>query len=251
MTPNAAAAGTAPRASRRAAFTMLALAGLACAMPAQAGDRALIDYIGYSADGRYFAFEEFGIQDGSGFPFSTLYIIDLPADSWVEGSPYRVLLESDDADVDEAREAALEQAEARLDELEIGAGADVVALNGDGETTDGQSLSFGTPGYGLQEPNGVHELTIETFSAPSPEDCVGYIGEEALGYALAMDGVEIHRDTGDLPRSRGCPLGYRIHAVVMPPEWLWEVQAPLAVIASYPFGFEGPDRRFLVVPLPH
>ena len=52
-------------------------AAIAFAGPALAGDRAVIDFIGYSADSRYFAFEEFGIQDGSGFPYSSIYIIDL------------------------------------------------------------------------------------------------------------------------------------------------------------------------------
>ena len=50
-----------------------------------AGDRALIDLIGYSEDGRIFAFEEFGIQDGSGFPYSNIYVVDLPADKWAYG----------------------------------------------------------------------------------------------------------------------------------------------------------------------
>ena len=37
-----------------------ALALTLAAIPALAGDRALIDYIGYSPDAKYFAFEEFG-----------------------------------------------------------------------------------------------------------------------------------------------------------------------------------------------
>jgi predicted secreted protein len=52
-------------ASARLAAKVFGLIALA-ATPALAGDRALIDYIGFSPDARYFAFEEFGIQDGSG-----------------------------------------------------------------------------------------------------------------------------------------------------------------------------------------
>ncbi len=52
----------------RRAFAALLLGAAACAaVPTLAGDRALIDVIGYSDDLRYLAFEEFGVQDGSGF----------------------------------------------------------------------------------------------------------------------------------------------------------------------------------------
>lgn len=240
------------RNAAKAGLALLAASGLG-ALTAGAtlgGDRALADFIGYSDDGRYFAFEEYGVQDGSGFPYATIYVIDLAADRWVPGSPYRIRLESEDADVEAARDDAHEQAEPKLDELEIGGGVDIIALNGDGEPNDGRSLRYGRPGYGLDAPADLYELTLETFPADSPENCETYLGERALGYALIRDGEDVYRDTGALPRSRGCPLGYRIHAVVAPPPWLFEVSAPVAIVSVYPFGFEGPDRRFLAVPLP-
>ena len=49
------------------------------AAPALAGDAAQFDPIGFSEDGRYFAYEEYGIQDGSGFPYATIYLVDLIA----------------------------------------------------------------------------------------------------------------------------------------------------------------------------
>ena len=45
--------------------------------PAVAGDRAMIDFIGYSQDMRYFAYEEYGVSDGVGLAYSTIYIVDL------------------------------------------------------------------------------------------------------------------------------------------------------------------------------
>ena len=78
----------------------------------------------------------------------------------------------------------------------------------------------------------------------------GTIGKKALGYALSLhDGqnvTEAHRDEATLPKSRGCPVAYRIYAVVSPFE---RADPRVAIISSYPFGFEGPDRRFLAVPL--
>jgi predicted secreted protein len=221
------------------------------ATPTVAGDRALIEYLGYSADGRYFAFEEFGIQDGSGFPFATIYVVDLPADKWVPGTPYRVLLEDDGADVEDARDAALEQAEVKLDALEIDDAAYAIAVNGDGEpnANEGHELSFGDPGYGLDEVMTERTLALETFPLASDEDCESFMGEKALGFALSLDGDEFYRDKGKLPKSRGCTMGYKIYAIVKPAEWSLAASGSLVVISSYPFGFEGPDRRFLVVPL--
>lgn len=222
------------------------------AAPAVAGDRALIDFVGYSEDGRYFAFEEFGIQDGSGFPYSSIYVVDLPADKWLPGTPVRVVMENEAASQAAARAEALEQAAATLDELAITAPADLIALNGDGEPGDGLSLDFGAVGYLPGDLNGRYTLSLEIFDAASPEDCVTFLGEEPKGYALLLEGEgesrELHRDAGMLPRSRGCPMTYRIYGVAARPQSA-SLTGAVAIVAVYPFGFEGPDRRFLAVPL--
>src|SRR5690606_10447936 len=106
-TPNGEVAAMARRAPAR---TGIALAALAMASVAQAGDRALFDALGYSPDGRYFAFEEYGVQDGSGFPYSNIYVIDLVDDVWVGGSPFRVRIDADGAPQQAARQDAREAA---------------------------------------------------------------------------------------------------------------------------------------------
>ena len=78
MQPNAAQAGMA----RPGASIVGLCALMLLATPAFAGDRALVDIIGYSENANYFAFEEFGIQDGSGFAYSNIYVVDLETDSW-------------------------------------------------------------------------------------------------------------------------------------------------------------------------
>lgn len=230
----------------------MAVAGALLAAPALAGDRALIDFIGYSDDGRYFAFEEYGIQDGSGFPYSNIYVVDLPADKWVPGTPIRVRLEDEEAGRAEARAAARDQADPKLDQLKISEPAHLIALNGDGEPGDGLTLAFGAVGYMPGELQTEHTLSLEIFDASSPEDCVAYLGEEPKGYALLLKGEgenrELHRDAGMLPRSRGCPTTYRIYGVVARPD-TGALDDGVAIVAVYPFGFEGPDRRFIAVPL--
>jgi predicted secreted protein len=238
MTPNAVKKATA-----------LLAASLAFATPALAGDRAEFDPIGFSEDGRYFAFEEFGVQDGSGFPYSNIYVIDLNTDSWVKGTPVRVRLDAEHATIGEAREEAAEKAAPQLDSLDVDAPATILALNGDGEVgAPPDHLDFGPPGYGLSEVQAERQLALEVFDLPSAGDCA-VIDDATKGFALTLDGKEIVRDTGTVPKSRGCPMDYRLYAVVAPADWSMILTGYVAIVSNYPFGYEGPDRRFIAIPL--
>ena len=88
------------------------LALLLLATPAaQAADSAQSRAIGFSPDGRYFAFEQYGIQDGSGFGYSDIFILDIEQDRWVPGTPVQVLIEDESTHIDEARKQANQKAQ--------------------------------------------------------------------------------------------------------------------------------------------
>jgi len=234
----------------RLAASGLALLGLA--MQAAAGDRALIDYVGFSPEFRYFAFEEFGIQDGSGFAYSNLYVVDLETDSWVVGTPVRMQAESEVTSLENIRAAVAEKAASHIEGFDIQVPVEIAALIGDGvPDTDARRLEFGAPAYWPGAVSGDYTLTLSSFETSATSPCAEWFGVEPLGYALSISdsGTErlIHRD-GSLPRSRGCPTDYRIHSVVMPFQGTTLSNA-VAIISVYPGGFEGPDRRFLAVPL--
>jgi len=222
--------------------------------PALAGDRALIDFIGYSEDGQYFAFEEYGIHDGSGGTYSSIYIVDLLADKWVDGSPFTVEEGGDAADTPplaQTRAKALAKAQEKLKPLKITTPVEIMSLLGDGvPDTDGRSMVFAVPmccGPGQMDDTRL-SLALTTFPAKLDED---YCTEmNPVGYSLAYnDGTAtkvLHKDGDILPKSRGCTLDYRLYAVVQPFDGRG---GQVAIISSYPFGFEGPDRRFLAVPI--
>ncbi len=246
--------GTARPALLRASWTAAGVALAIAAGPALAGDRALLHPIGFSPDGRYFAFEEFGVQDGSGFAYSNIYIIDLPADAWVSGTPIR--MKGDDAEWDrplaEIRAEAHEQADPQLSALEIVQPAEILVLLGDGVRDDGKTMGFSYPGWG---PPGTTEgdefaLQLSTFPIDSSEDCETFLGQQALGFRLVYEAEgqsrTVHEDEGSIPASRGCTTDYRLYAVLSP---FHSTGPDVAIISSYPFGFEGPDRRFIAVPL--
>lgn len=229
--------------------TVLLGASLLLAAPALAGDRAQFTPLGYSDDGRYFAFEEFGVQDGSGFAFSTTYIVDLPADKWAIGTPVRVRQDDESISIAELRQLAASEVAGRLTEYKISYPASIIAMNGDGEPdAAAYGLRYGRPGYGLSGVTDEHLLELELVDLPANADCA-IIDDATKGMVLRLDGEEIMRDSGTLPKSRGCTLDYRVYAVVSPADFNSNPGMDVAIIAYYPFGFEGPDRRFMAVPL--
>jgi len=225
-------------------------------LPASAADNALLNVIGYSVDGHYFAFEEFGVHDGSGFAFSNVFVIDLKADSFVSGAPFAAV--ADDAHSDrplaDVRADAQKAATPALKRYAIGNPAEIWTLLGDGVgKMDGKTMSWSIPNCctpGSTEDK-VFSLKLTTFNMPATTECDSMIGAPPLGFALSLSDnsgpavSEIHRDKS-LPKSRGCTEDYRLYAVVAP---FNDVDHLVAIVSYYPFGFEGTDQRFLAVPI--
>ena len=235
---------------RKAAAVLLG--SVLTAASASAGDFSSFQPIGFSPDGRVFAFEEFGIQDGSGFAYSNIYVVNLEADSWAVGTPIRVMAEDEAASLSQIRAQAQAQAAETIAALDIDVPAEMVALVGDGAPdADGQSLRFGVPGYEPGAVNGDYELRLSSFATTAAAPCADWFSVDPMGYELTIsaDGNErlVHRD-GSLPRSRGCPVTYRLYGVALPFN-ASSAEAAVVLISVYPGGFEGPDRRFLAVPL--
>ncbi len=236
--------------------TALAALALLAALtaPALAGDRALIDLIGFSPDARYFAFEEFGIQDGSGFAYSSIYLLDLTNDSWVVGTPIRAQAADEERGLADTRAEAGRNAAAHLRDFDISVPVDVATMLGDGTPEiDGKTLRFGVPGYAPGQVMDKHHLQLRSFETGAANPCSEWFDSAPLGFELVLSDAEtdtvIYRD-GTLPRSRACPTDYRLYAVALP-FMSQDIASGVAIVSYYPQGFEGPDRRFLAVPLAH
>ena len=243
------------KASVRLGASLVAALGLA--FPAIAADRALLNIIGYSEDGDYFAFEEYGIQDGSGFAYSSVFVVDLANDTWVANAPFSARAEDEERTLGEIRLEALGKAQSTFDEYRIGVPPQILTMIGDGAATEtGTRVHWSTPaccGPGFTQPD-AQSLVLSTRGITSTEEYCKDLSP--VGYVLTFQDQngsrELHADGDVLPASRGCTLDYRIHAVVQPFENYWTdgfAGRRVAIIASYPFGFEGVDRRFLAVPI--
>jgi predicted secreted protein len=238
------------------AFLLLAL-GAHAAYPADAAER---DILGFSPDGRYFSFEQFGVQDGSGFPYSEIFIIDLENDSWLEGTPIRVRLDDETQSLGAARREARKAAERFLKSAKIEDNARILATNSVyQQAADPKELHFRTyyTNFGHLEPidseeEDVVSLKLEEIVLPTPEGCP--IGDTPMaGFRLkAKRGgepfQEAHRDS-KIPSSRRCPLKYSLSDAVAFFGADGRSQSIVALVNVFSFGFEGPDRRFIAVPL--
>jgi predicted secreted protein len=218
-----------------------------------ASDVAERQIIGFSANGKYFAFVEYGEQDGSGFPFANLFAINLDKDSWVKGTPIKVLIkdDSDNTSVADALQKAHKKARKILKKRGIRHPGTLLASNPvTEEIKDPEKVIF-SHNHHVGELDSF--VSIETFDLPAPSNCEGWDETKgfALSYSLQAGPVkEIYRDTS-IPKSRNCPLDYKIADIIAfdafdKDEYSLRL---VAFIHKYSPGFEGQDVNFLAVPI--
>ncbi|MGV8839227.1 MAG: DUF2259 domain-containing protein [Bauldia sp.] len=229
---------------------VLAIAALfAFASAAAAGDYADREIIGFSPDGRFFAFEEYGMQDGSGFPYSNIYVIDTTTDTWVTGTPVRVRLENENATVAEARAQARAGAATALASRSIGEPGRILLSNPLTEVVpDPLVAEFQTFAYSprLSETN---LLTVAEYPLYL-KACDFGLGD-TMGFELTLRTVTgevrtLHRDTA-IPASRACPIGYGISDVIGFDGVPGGEVTIIVILNVFQIGFEGPDRRFIAI----
>lgn len=223
---------------------------------ARAGDYAHEQAIGFSKDGRYFGFEEFGIEDGSGFPYSNIFIIDLETDTFAPSTPVRVRLGSAGGLLAAARTKVRKDARAVLKKYQLTSPATSIYARGLGDFADFEG--------GLTTPH-VSKITLPSFTDPTstsrnsfelimrhiPAPSVAKCPLDTIGFQMEKidaDGKRrfVHKDKKIL-LSRGCPVKYRITRVYIPAFVRGEFAAVL--ISVFQTGFEGLDRRFIVFPV--
>ena len=217
---------------------------------AKAGDIAARNIIGFSPDGAYFAFEEYGVQDGSGFPYANIYFSNTRENSWVKGSPIRVLIQDEQTDLATAREQAATKAAPLIAKYKIKSGGQLLAHNPVTELnrpTDEVTVAPGKAPF-LQK----YALTFNVKEMPlETKRCKDYGPEAQNGYVLTatrngrQKAQTLHKDNR-IPTSRRCPKRYAISDVIRfvdPSDSQKALYIVLLQVFSY--GFEGDDGRYL------
>ena len=226
---------------------LLLLAGMVRAMAADVAERRIY---GFSENGAWFAFAEYGVQDGSGAPYATIYVLDVMNDRWADGSPVNVHF----GERPGPPGAALREAERRAMRLffkyGIAGWGRVLASRAAAEiSADRRRLAFHPP------PHPAFRARREAFRLreidfPDSARCREW-GIDEKGFALhfSRDGVplgEIYRDDR-VPASRLCPARYELADVLYyaPPR---DKPRYVILVRYFRMGFEGLDGRYLAVP---
>ncbi|MEZ5668822.1 MAG: DUF2259 domain-containing protein [Alphaproteobacteria bacterium] len=258
-----------PRTSGRALALALAAGGLS-AGPVHAGHVPQAAVIGFSADGRYAAYEEHFTDDVSQEPYAAIHIVDVAGGTAVPGATTAVHIAIDGLPEAQllgdgealARQRALEQAAPLLARYGIArdnAGtvlvhrppSDFDALPHDAQFSIGGAWSMWSP-----------DLSVLRLSIREAEDaaCLRERGLPAVSL-LRIDleqgdgavATTLHDDAGGLDAGRGCPVGYRLYQIVAfpvdPPgrDLCCAADYALLVLVAVEFmsGDEGTDARFL------
>lgn len=218
----------------------------------RAGDFATLNFIGFSKDGKYLAFEEYGVQDGSGFPYSHIYFVDVVKNSYAAPA-VTVRIDTETATERLARSRAKLGAGAALRRLKIierNPGTLVVArlltdVNAYGDAKhDEQTINFAEI-VGSMYRRGDYDLVLRSSEIKGVKDC-DYNDDPVQKFELVLkdkdaDTTKVLQNDAGLPASRACPLSYRV-------QYVYLYQDHIAVfLNTYHMGFEGPDMRYMVV----
>lgn len=213
---------------------------------AMAGDFAERTILGFSPDGSRFAFEEFGVQDGSGFPYSNIYVLDTSKDRWIGGTPIRVRINDETKGIPDARSAALKRAAQSL--KGINQPGTLLASNPITESgRDPYSITFRR--HPVQQLDGP-ELTLSLQTIPLDAPNNNDPDYKTQGFRLVLKderGEKILHEDKTLPASRGMiPLDYRINDVVIHQRFGQPARLVVLIMVLMR-GFEGSDGRYIAV----
>jgi predicted secreted protein len=231
---------------------------------AEAGDAAARRFVGFSPDGRYFAFEQYTVLYETAAAFSEYFIIDTEYDRFVPGTPIRVFIRDDNDGLDEekARADAAKKAKPLLEKYRVSEPGSYVGGRPSMDPDDigiyhldpepfAKVLDVPLPG-GRKARLTAQSLPLGTAS------CDGYGGSgrsgtakiAALKLSMSIDGAPavILQQDKSLPKARRCAADYGIAEAYL--FAAADGTVTLAALIEYAdnHGFHaGPNRRFMAV----
>ena len=231
-------------------LALAACVWLAASIAGLAGDFAQREIIGFSPDGSRFAFEEYGVQDGSGFPYANIYVLDTINDQWISGSPFRVRIDDEMAQIADARNQVRQQAASALQMItEPGF---LAATNTHTEISPDPHRIVAAPRSYIPSGSPNLEFRLDVYDVPGEDYCSADGTVKAFKLIQVSDAPGtatklVFDDGNDIPSSRNCVLDYRF-ADIITYHANTGAMTGIVLIRVWSLGFEGPDGRYIAIP---
>lgn len=214
-----------------------------------AGESATTRPIGFSKDGKFFAYVEYVMQDGSGFTIATVKFLDVAKNAYADKA-VTVRDENEMADLYKTREKALTKAAPILAKLKILKNNSEFLVSRQITDTDvaqnkdmRHKAEFST--YRNMLSGGQLSLSLDLKKGKS-DLCISEVEPKMLKLSLKRaDGkVVILQEDKELPKSRGCAYDYVIQDVIIKEDSRKEAVVLVNVVTN---GFEGPSTETIAI----
>lgn len=194
-----------------------------------AGDVSQCEFKGFSKDLKYCAFETYGIQDGSGFPYCEIYIINVDRNAY-QIKPFEYC-NYDNNDLVKTRKVVMDMSMPFFEKYGV-------------DDSQKGVLIFNNPkdSYSCNFQVGNKKCSLKLLEKELDDPTTDFVREKIFELQLTVDGKTtiLQRDS-KLPESRGCPYKYRLLSA-------YYHTNKIAVFVEYEdYGFEGPNLRQLLV----
>jgi predicted secreted protein len=216
--------------------TKLLLAFVLLISLARAGDAANLEFIGFSKDGRYLAFEQFGVTDGIGYPYAKVQIVDVTKNTVLAQT--EKMIEVENSSTTQARVAIKNTAQGLFSRYAIVRGnqGKFIGIAPTAPNIGGQRSEFVYAGR-------TYTLELKSdFIKQDAKTCPDGIATQ-LELNLTVTGKTrvLQKDGLTLPKSRACALSYEMRSAQL-------LGNNLAVFVAVQLpGFEGADVRWMVI----
>ncbi|WP_353570254.1 DUF2259 domain-containing protein [Candidatus Albibeggiatoa sp. nov. BB20] len=222
-------------------FTVLFL--LLASFSVWAGDAAKLNFIGFSDAGNYLAYQQFWISDGEDAAHAEIHIIDVERNRHT--IPPIVHHHPDSHQLSTLRQKNIKAASGKLKKYKIrtnNQGDLLVSKRFNDIGANGKQVRFsvGTPLANM--PNIKYKLNLQEQG--SNINC-GAGKAKMFHLTLLNEGAKktktLQKDR-NIPKDRGCPLGYRIQDV-----YAYHEEFVVVFLNVFQAGFEGNSMRYMIV----
>lgn len=196
-----------------------------------AGDSSTFISVGWSLDYNYYAFAQYGEEDGSGFPYAELYVVDVAGNAFVNGGMWKESwtdLESSSVRGIHVYSALLLQADSLLQKFGIHPDIQVDQIKPKNNNFEIKWLSQSKKEFSLQLLQKTNDKNL--------------LSSASAAFNLKLSTREKTKTIGNIKRFRKSVLNYEIDHVLASPQG----HSLIVVVRMIQTGYEGPSIRYMV-----